>query len=137
MKVRKGFVSNSSSSSFVIITKKEKLSEEKLMDIFDVDESSIIYPVVKKFTKDIIYCTEEMTDKEFLDNYSYGDTLEKEEENFKEDYPEYYEYYKLAKENKDWTIYYGSADNYEYATVAETVIDHEDDNIIIKMEGEY
>ena len=136
MKVRNGYVSNSSSSSFLIITKKEKLNDKKLMEIFGIDETSVIYSVIKRFAKDIVHCTEEMTHKEFLENYSYGDTLETTEENFKEEYPEYYDYYILAKKN-NWTIYNGTADNYEYATVSETDLDHEDDDIIIKMNSEY
>ena len=135
MKIRNGFVSNSSSSSFLIITKKDKLDDDKLLKIFNIDEKSIVYPLVKKFAKDIIYCSEEVTPEELMDNYSWGDTLEEKENNFKEEYLEYYNYYKLAKEN-GWTIYDGSADNYEYSTVAETVLDYEDDDIIIKMYGE-
>ena len=135
MKIRNGFVSNSSSSSFLIISKKDELSSEKLLEIFDVKDTSPIYSVIETLSKDIIDCTEKMTTEEYLDNYAYGDTLEEKEKELEEDYPEYFEYYKLAKEN-DWKIYYGSADTDEDATVSNLILNHEDDDIIINMSGD-
>ena len=46
MKTRKGFVSNSSSSSFIIGVQGE-LTEEKLMRAFKIDPVSPLYRLVK------------------------------------------------------------------------------------------
>lgn len=44
MKVRNGFVSNSSSSSFVVTIKSgEKISKDILMKLFDLNENSILF----------------------------------------------------------------------------------------------
>ena len=131
MKIRNGFVSNSSSSSFLIIMKKGELNDEKLIELFDVDKTSMIFPLVKKFANDLIYCSEKMTYDELLENYSYGKTKEEKEKNLEEDYKILYEYYNNAKEN-NWILYDGSADRYEYPTISEISLDYEDDDIIIK-----
>ena len=136
MKIRNGFVSNSSSSSFLIMSKNGELSSKKLLEIFDVKETSPIYSVVKKLSSEIIECTEKMTHDEFLENYAYGDTLKEKEEELKSDYPEYYEHYKNARKN-GWVIYSGSADDYEYSNVASLELKHDDDDIMIEMTGEY
>ena len=133
MKIRNGFVSNSSSSSFLIIMKNEELSDKKLIELFDVDETSMVFPLVKKYANDLIYCSEKISFEDYLDNYVCGDTIEEKEKNL-EEYCEYcYKYYKLAKDN-DWIIYNGDADRYEYPTISEISLDYEDDDIIIKTE---
>ncbi len=59
MKIRNGFISNSSSSSFVIMSK-EKLTKEKLIELFGVPKKSMIYDLCK----DIASCLLNSTNKE-------------------------------------------------------------------------
>jgi len=133
MKIRNGFVSNSSSSSFLIIMKNEELSDKKLIELFDVDETSMVFSLVKKYANDLIYCSEKISLEDYLDNYVCGNTIEEKEKNLEEDCEYCYKYYKLAKDN-GWTIYNGDADHYEYPTISEISLDYEDDDIIIKTE---
>ena len=133
MKIRNGFVSNSSSSSFLIIMKTEELSDKKLIELFDVDETSMVFSLVKKYANDLIYCSEKISLEDYLDNYVCGNTIEEKEKNLEEDCEYCYKYYKLAKDN-GWTIYNGDADHYEYPTISEISLDYEDDDIIIKTE---
>jgi len=135
MKVRNGFVSNSSSSSFLIMTTKDVLDSKKLLEIFDVKDTSPIYSLIENLSDDIVRCTEKLSNEDFLDNYAWGDTLEEKEENLKDEYKEYYEHYINAKKN-NWNIYYGSADSYEESNVANLVLHHEDDDILISMTGD-
>jgi len=142
MKIRNGFVSNSSSSSFIILSK-DNLEPEKLIEIFDIKESSPIYEVIKRLASNIINCSTEMTPISFLNEYTCKYTsngndksTEEKETELKEDYPEYYEYYMIAKE-KNWKIYDGSADSYEDSDVASLDISYNNDDIIIEMNSEY
>jgi hypothetical protein len=111
--------------------KKGELNDDKLIELFNVDEKSMVFPLVKKYAKDLIYCSEKISYEEYLDIYSYGDTIEEKEENFNEEYEEYYNYYKLARDN-NWVLYNGSADYYDFPAISEISLDYEDDEIIIK-----
>jgi hypothetical protein len=135
MKVRNGFVSNSSSSSFIIVSKDGNLTQEKLMKAFDISEKSPLYPVAKDVAKSMM-CADKYSCEKFLDNYSYADTVEEKVEQLQSDYPEYFKIYENAK-NNGWTIYMGSADSYDEPALCEMSIDYEDDNIIIEKEGGY
>ena len=135
MKVRNGFVSNSSSSSFIIISKNGDLTQEKLMKAFDISEKSPLYPFAKDAAKSMM-CADKYTPEKFLDNYTYADTFEEKEQQFQDDYPEYFKIYENAK-NNGWNIYMGSADSYEESALCEMSIDYEDDDIIIDKEGGY
>jgi len=54
MKIRNGFVSNSSSSSFIIFSKKKVLSEEDIISIFKVDRNSPLYIVAVKIAECLV-----------------------------------------------------------------------------------
>lgn len=125
MKTRLGFVSNSSSSSFVIGVKDE-LTEEKLIKIFKVPENSMIYPVAKSLAKVIIDRAEECTLKDYIEeNCGYGKDLSD-----------------IVKEivKKDFKIYHGYASDDEgamEAALCEMEIIYKDDDIIFEKEGDY
>lgn len=52
MKIRNGFVSNSSSSSFIVMMKNNKeMTEESLLETFDVSEKSPLYSFAKDLAK--------------------------------------------------------------------------------------
>ena len=72
MKMRNGFVSNSSSSSF-IIGMKGNLTKDKLLDIFNVPKDSVIYPLVKELSSVIIEKAEKESVEEYMDDLGYDD----------------------------------------------------------------
>ena len=134
MKIRNGFVSNSSSSSFVIILKKngEELTTEKLMKAFDVSEKSALYRMALSLAHEMITSCEEYTSEKYKENYVFDD----DDNSFKEDYPTEYKIYEKVK-NNNWKIYYGSADDCDQPTLCELTLDYEDDEIKIEKEGGY
>ena len=131
MKIRNGFVSNSSSSSFVILA--EELTKESLMDVFDVSESSPLIQVVNEIANSILNNAEEWTVEQFKDNFGYDDMTDEE---FEDECPEYCRYCKLA-EKKNWKVYYGSVDSIEDAILCDMTINFENDKMIISKEGGY
>jgi len=75
MKIRNGFVSNSSSSSFLIVMKNnQKLNKESLIDAFDISEKSPLFGFAKDLAQFLVRESEESTIKSMHDNYigSYG-----------------------------------------------------------------
>ena len=70
MKTRNGFVSNSSSSSFVVIMKNGKeLSKEILLEIFDVKKTSPLYSFAKDLSDWIIDNLKEKNISGIYDNF--------------------------------------------------------------------
>jgi len=74
MKTRNGFVSNSSSSSFLIITKKGTTKSEFLKEL-KIDKDSYFYGFAKDFT-DYIFEYEPGTIQQFLKDIGSATTLE-------------------------------------------------------------
>jgi hypothetical protein len=99
MKVRNGFVSNSSSSSFIIASR-EELTKESLLKAFNVDKKSPIYDMVEEVASIFYDNGEKTTIKKLKDNYG----IENEE-----DYEGYYGKIvkKIEKSGFDY-IYEGS-----------------------------
>ena len=131
MKIRNGFVSNSSSSSFLIISKNGELTKDMLMTAFAISEKSPLYPMAKQMADEMVNSCEEYTVEDYMDNYM-GYT----EEEYKENYPEQYETIEQVKEH-NWKIYMGSADSCDQPSLCEMELNYEDDNIKIEKDGGY
>lgn len=68
MKTRNGFVSNSSSSSFVIGSDRE-LSEDLLIELFKVPGDSLMYPMTEELSEIITKNSEKVSLREILNDY--------------------------------------------------------------------
>ena len=130
MKIRQGFVSNSSSSSFLIISKNGELTKDVLMNAFAISEKSPLYPMAKQMADEMVESCDEYSVEDYMDNYS------NDIESFKEDFPEKYEVIQKVEKN-GWKIYEGSADSCEQPALCEMELNYEDDNIKIEKEGGY
>jgi hypothetical protein len=124
MKIRNGFVSNSSSSSFLIISKNGELTTDILMESFKIDKESPLYNVAKDIAKDLKSLSRKYTKDDFLKEFANS------EKDFEEDYPSLYEIYKKI----DSSIYYAICDDVDYPLLYSLNIDYEDDNILIKKD---
>jgi hypothetical protein len=119
MKVREGFVSNSSSSSFIVAAKGE-LTEALVLQALGVAETSPLY----KFAKDIAGLLADAKEMDFEDLADWGDdgTLKN-----------------LIK--RGFTVYEGSASDDDYrsaeAALCEMTINYESDDLVIIKEGGY
>ncbi|MCK9416303.1 hypothetical protein M0Q97_06565 [Candidatus Dojkabacteria bacterium] len=124
MKIRNGFVSNSSSSSFMIISKNGELTTNILMKSFKIDKESPLYNVAKDIAKDLKSLSRKYTKDDFLKEFANS------EKDLEEDYPSLYEIYKKI----DYHIYYAMCDDVDYPLLYNLNIDYEDDNILIKKD---
>jgi hypothetical protein len=138
MKIRSGFVSNSSSSSFVIAIKDGDLESnfKKVLDGIKITEDFPMKELVERFISIITGA--------FVDNateYTYDGFLEDryyEEDEFESQYPEIYDKVK----NHGWKLYDGSVSDQDYDNMGAMMlvpmgIDYKTDEIIIVKEEYY
>jgi hypothetical protein len=128
MKLRFGFVSNSSSSSFVLVVKGDgKLTEQSLLKAFNVPESSPMYKLTKKVVHFLVKESKKVPSTELL-KYYYVDDIEE-----LSDY--------IQKAVKDGsTVYGGSACSNGGGIeqmICEMEFNYEDENIGLYKEGGY
>ena len=126
MKLRIGFISNSSSSSFVIISKKGELTAKKLVKAFDVGKTSPLYDLAIEMAETLVGCAEKTSLENIL------------EENCVENIKNLPNEIQKALKIKG-IIYTGSCSN-DSGESAETILcdsgfDYEDDEIVFIKEG--
>jgi len=129
MKIRNGFVSNSSSSSFIVLAK-EELTKEKLLELFKVPEDSPIISIVEDIAKTMMSGIKEVSPEEFINDYGLEDG---------EDYEPYSSLLKKAKE-KNMKIYDGcfsSEGEGAEMMLCYASINIETDDLIMHGEGGY
>ena len=127
MKTRIGFVSNSSSSSFIIGVK-GKLTKQKIINSFNIDKKSLLFGVAEQIARVMLSSTL-MSKKEYMEYNYYDDESELSS---------------LEKEiyDRGFNLYKGSASDEDSYCVGELVLcnldlDYEDDNIILYKEAGY
>ena len=133
MKIRSGFVSNSSSSSFIIAFKGDKKQlKSRLTTIFKLPDDYPLHQLVDGISETIFKCIEE--------GYRAGITGTKEYLAYIEDEGNDPDDDQIALIDKGFTLYPGSFSSEEYGieeTLCETDIDYVSDDLIIKHEGGY
>ena len=131
MKIRNGFVSNNSSSSFLILSK-EELDKNKLMELFLIPKESPLYIIGEQIADFIISEGRHNSIEEIMYNYGY------EEEDL-EDHGYMANLIKKARDEK-WEIYEGYASNEDSGVGAyfcDIDLDIKTDDLIIYKEGGY
>ena len=131
MKYRGGFVSNSSSSSFIIAVKNgDVVDEKKLIELFQVPETSPIYDVVSKMASVMWNRAKLMDEKEIL----YRTCCKTIDEAVDGGYRE-------AKLHKaGYMVYQGWASDEDggiEALICNTSIDYESPDLILQSDGGY
>lgn len=131
MKYRAGFVSNSSSSSFIIAVRgEEKLNVESLVGLFQVPQTSPMYDIAVDMAQ-VMYNRSRMFDeKEILYQFGY-DSIEDALESGNR-------HAKLLTDG--FTVYGGYASDEDggiEAMLCNTAIDYESEDIVLYCEGGY
>lgn len=127
MKTRNGFVSNSSSSSFIIGVSGE-LTEEKIMKVFNIANNSPLFGIAKGIAG-IMLDAEKYTKEEYFEDRCYeddSDLTSTEKKIF----------------DKGFTLYSGFASDEDSSNGIETALcnmdlDYEDNEIIMYKEAGY
>ena len=135
MKNRLTFISNSSSSSFIIGLKNKELelTQEYILErIFKItDKTGLLYPIAESLAKCILDNCEEYTYEQLCSDYCVDS---------KEDFPEMVQKVILNLDLSNCKIFYGyfsdDSDTIESGMVP-LDIDYEDENIIFQKEAYY
>jgi hypothetical protein len=122
MKIRTGFVSNSSSSSFIIGCK-GKITKEKILSVIKIQKDSLLYNIAESLAKFIVNNSRKITKKQYLEDMCI------DEADMPEDIIEIF--------NNDMDLYELSASSDNYDDIGEkimydTEMDYESDDFIIK-----
>jgi hypothetical protein len=139
MKVRNGFVSNSSSSSFIIAVPNKTEPEEAVRKAFSVSDDHPLKGLVDQFCKTVLRTADIMTKEQYADDYT-GEvpkTDEEWEEFWKHDAPE-----PKAKElyDRDWTVFHGYFSDEDYGLecgLCNMDLNIDKDNLVMIHEGGY
>jgi len=133
MKIRNGFVSNSSSSSFLLASH-SKLTKENLIKCFQVSKTSPLFPIVKKIIKIILDESKKYT----LTNYV-KEAYCVEENDVEEEIKNNTILKKIKKKGfKNIYLFYASDEGGGIeAALCEMEIKYEDKDILIEKEGGY
>lgn len=126
MKTRSGFVSNSSSSSFIIGVNGE-LTEEKIMKAFNIGKDSPLYRIAKSMAG-VLMSADPYTLEELIEDRCYEDKDELDD-NEKKIFEKGFIFYSGYASDD-------SGDSGESA-LCDTDLDYEDDNLIIFKESGY
>jgi hypothetical protein len=137
MKIRTGFVSNSSSSSFIIAFKGDvKQLKVRLDEVFKLPDSYPLKELVGDVSKTIIKSLEEEYQSGIK---SMDDFLSYQSEEYGNDINDI-DKEQLDLIQKGFTLFPGSFSSEEWgieATLCKTKIDYVSDDLIIKAEGGY
>ena len=136
MKIRMGFVSNSSSSSFVIASKGElNVGEESIKNIFKIDLNSPMFELAKRIINVLIDKSEEISDfNEWLEE-EYGSFNGSED--YKEEVMAYSEVSKIKQliDNgfsvRKGSLYNDSGDTLESFLCDDFKFEYEDETLYI------
>lgn len=130
MKIRRGYVSNSSSSSFIIALYDKKLSSDALLEAFQVSEESPLYVIAKEMAQVMTNKAQVYDEEEILYNFGYSSLDEAIKDGNKH----------AILLSKGFSVYGGYAsddDGGVEAMVCNTKINFESDTLVIQSEGGY